>query len=94
MRHPASLSKARPRYDHHEYGPSTSGCSARTTSTYPPSAGSRTRLSHSRSSGRNPEFFLLARQFFRSASRWAMFQSPQTTTSRPSAAARSRSSLR
>src|SRR4051812_12106999 len=33
MRQPASLSNALPRHDHHEYGPATSGCSTRTTST-------------------------------------------------------------
>ena len=46
---------------------------------------SKTRVSHSRSSGRKPEFFRFERQFLRSISLWAMFQSPQITNSRPHA---------
>ena len=35
-----------------------------------------------RSGGRNPELLRLPRQFFRSISLWAMFQSPQMMNSR------------
>ena len=49
MRQPASLSKARPRQDHQLYGPATSGCTLRTTSTQPDSMSS---VSHRRSEGR------------------------------------------
>ena len=54
---------------------------ARNTSTKPSS--SNTRVSHARSSGRNPEFFWLLRQLRRSIGWCAMFQSPHSTTSRP-----------
>jgi hypothetical protein len=43
------------------------------------------RVIQARSSGRKPEFFWLLFQFLRSISLCAMFQSPQMTTSRPSA---------
>ncbi len=42
-------------------------------------------MSQARSSGRNPEFFWFERQFFRSISRCAMFQSPHRMNSRPEA---------
>jgi hypothetical protein len=79
MRQPASLSNALPRHDHHEYGPATSGCNSRTTSTQPDPNSS---VSHCLSTGRNPDFFTLPRQFLMSFSVCAMFQSPQTTASR------------
>src|SRR6478672_10818199 len=63
MRQPASLSNARPRHDHHEYGPATSGWSFRTTSTQPVDISS---VSHCRSLGRNPDFLTLPRQFLMS----------------------------
>src|SRR5450830_123735 len=53
------------------------------TSTQPCS--SNKRVSHARSSGKKPEFFWLLFQFFKSISLWAMFQSPQITSSLPSA---------
>jgi hypothetical protein len=80
MRQPTFFAQACPRLDHHEYC-SGRGSSRRNTSTQPRS--SITPESHARSSGRKPEFFWFERQFFRSISLWAMFQSPQTTTSRP-----------
>src|SRR5699024_9188504 len=78
--------------DHHVYGPTSPGCKARTTSTYP--ASSKTRDNHSRSSGKNPEFLRLFRQFFKSASVCAIFQSPHTTKSRPCASTCARRSTK
>ena len=74
-----SSPRPRPRFDHHVYR-SGRGSRRRNTSTKPRS--SNTRVSHARSSGRKPEFFRLLRQFLRSISRCAMFQSPQRTISR------------
>ena len=42
-----------------------------------------TPSTQARSSGRKPGFFWFERQFSRSMGLWAMFQSPQITTSRP-----------
>src|SRR5258706_6234535 len=80
MRQPTFFAHAWPRLDHQVYCPER-GSRRRKTSTQPTS--SNTSLSHARSSGRNPEFFRFERQFFRSISLWAMFQSPHRTNSRP-----------
>ncbi len=82
MRQPASLSKALPRHDHQLYGPGPSGCRRRITSTQPDSSRS---VSHCRSLGRKPAFLTLAFHALMSCSVCAMFQSPHTTASRPSA---------
>jgi hypothetical protein len=79
MRQPTFLSHEAPRFDHHVYC-SGRGSTRRKTSTKPSS--SNTRVSHARSSGRNPEFFWLLRQFLRSMGWWAMFQSPHRMISR------------
>jgi hypothetical protein len=52
-----------------------------------PTAGPNSAPIQARSSGRKPEFFRLPFQFLRSISRWAMFQSPHSRTSRPHARA-------
>src|SRR6266513_3588547 len=80
MRQPTFFAQAWPRFDHQVYC-SGRGSTRRNTSTQPTS--SKISVSHARSSGRNPEFFRFERQFFRSISLWAMFQSPQRTNSRP-----------
>src|SRR6266478_4265108 len=80
MRQPTFFAHAWPRFDHHVYC-SGRGSTRRKTSTQP--SLSNVSVSHARSSGRNPEFFRFERQFFRSISLWAMFQSPQRTNSRP-----------
>src|SRR6266403_6237514 len=80
MRHPTFLAQAWPRLDHQVYC-SGSWLRRRNTSTYP--SLSSTPENHSRSSGRKPEFFWLERQFLRSISLCATFQSPQSMTSRP-----------
>ena len=87
MRQPTFLAHAWPRFDHQVYW-SGSRLIRRKTSTKPSS--SNTRVSHARSSGRNPEFFWLLRQFLRSIGWCAMFQSPQRITSRPASRSRCR----
>src|SRR3989344_5158674 len=81
MRQPTFLAQAWPRFDHQVYW---SGLvfRVRNTSTQPNS--SKIFVSQARSSGRKPEFFWFARQFFKSISLCAMFQSPQRMYSRPS----------
>src|SRR5882762_8363910 len=54
MRQPTFFAHAWPRFDHHVYC-SGRGSTRRNTSTQPSS--SSVRVSHARSSGRNPEFF-------------------------------------
>src|SRR5690606_5957856 len=80
MRHPTFFAQAWPRLDHQVYW-SDSWLSTRKASTQPTS--SNNSVSQARSSGRKPEFFWLPRQFLRSISLWAMFQSPQMMYSRP-----------
>src|SRR6266851_2544527 len=80
MRQPTFFAHAWPRFDHQVYC-SGRGSTRRNTSTQPTL--SNASVSQARSSGRKPEFFRLERQFFRSVSLWAMFQSPQRTNSRP-----------
>ena len=64
----------------------TGRAGSRRSETYRPTRARRRRASATaRSSGRKPEFFRLPRQFFRSISLCAMFQSPHSTISRPSA---------
>src|SRR5690606_37530594 len=62
------------RFDHQVYW---SGLSFRRRKTSTKPSSSKTRVSQARSSGRKREFFWLERQFLRSISLWAMFQSPQ-----------------
>ena len=76
MRQPTLFARALPRFDHHVYS-GASGLIARNASTHWCSPNRRS--SHARSSGRNPEFFWFERQFFRSISLCAMFQSPHST---------------
>src|SRR5258706_2926970 len=73
MSQPTFFAHDWPRLDHQVYW-SGFAFSFRKTSTKPRS--SNTALSQARSSGRKPEFFRLERQFLRSISLWAMFQSP------------------
>src|SRR5437667_10490730 len=80
MRQPTFFAHAWPRFDHHVYC-SGRGSTRRNTSTQPTL--SNTSVSHARSSGRKPEFLRFPRQFSRSISLCAMFQSPQRTNSRP-----------
>src|SRR3970040_1432775 len=80
MRQPTFFAQAWPRLDHQVYC-SGFAFSVRNTSTKPRS--SNTFVSQARSSGRKPEFLRLARQFFRSISWCARFQSPHRITSRP-----------
>src|SRR6266511_856667 len=80
MRQPTFFAQAWPRLDHQVYC-SGRGSTRRNTSTQP--SFSKISVSQARSSGRKPEFFRFERQFFRSISLWAMFQSPQSTSSRP-----------
>src|SRR6266850_3715021 len=79
MRQPTFFAHAWPRFDHHVYCPGL-GSTRRNTSTQPTL--SKVSESHARSSGRKPEFFRFERQFFRSISWCAMFQSPHRTNSR------------
>src|SRR5687768_18311842 len=80
MRQPTFFDHACPRFDHHVYwsGSALIERNASTKATSPNNSSS-----HARSSGRKPEFFWLERQLRRSISLCAMFQSPQSTTSRP-----------
>src|SRR6266568_2869912 len=80
MRQPTFFAHAWPRFDHQVYCLGR-GSTRRNTSTQP--SLSNTSLSQARSSGRNPEFLRFPRQFSRSISLCAMFQSPQRTNSRP-----------
>src|SRR5438094_4950466 len=80
MRHPTFFAHARPRFDHQVYCLGR-GSTRRNTSTQPTL--SKVSVSQARSSGRNPEFLRFPRQFSRSISLCAMFQSPQRTNSRP-----------
>src|SRR5437879_6268982 len=80
MRHPTFFAHAWPRFDHQVYCLGR-GSTRRNTSTQP--TPSKVSVSQARSSGRNPEFLRFPRQFSRSISLCAMFQSPQRTNSRP-----------
>src|SRR6266571_266980 len=80
MRQPTFFFQAWPRFDHQVYCLGR-GSMRRNTSTHP--TPSKVSLSQARSSGRNPEFLRFPRQFSRSISLWAMFQSPHRTNSRP-----------
>src|SRR5438132_13246504 len=80
MRHPTFFAHAWPRFDHQVYCLGR-GSTRRNTSTQPTS--SKVLVSQARSSGRNPEFLRFPRQFSRSISLGAMFQSPHRTNSRP-----------
>src|SRR5258706_15874260 len=73
MSQPTFFAHDWPRLDHQVYW-SGFAFSFLNTSTKPRS--SNTPVSQARSSGRKPEFFRLERQFLRSISLWAMFQSP------------------
>src|SRR5256886_8846726 len=74
MRQPTFFAHARPRFDHQVYCFGR-GSTRRKTSTKP--TASNTSVSQARSSGRNPEFLRFPRQFSRSISLCAIFQSPQ-----------------
>src|SRR5258705_5029662 len=80
MRQPTFFAHAWPRFDHQVYCLGR-GSTRRNTSTQP--IVSKVCVSQARSSGRKPEFLRLPRQFSRSISLCAMFQSPQITNSRP-----------
>src|SRR5713101_6543584 len=80
MRQPTFFFQAWPRFDHQVYCRGL-GSTLRNTSTQP--TPSKVSVSQARSSGRNPEFLRFPRQFSRSISLWAMFQSPHRTNSRP-----------
>src|SRR5688572_6488245 len=80
MRQPTFLFHESPRFDHQVYW---SGWLLRRRNTSTKPISSKTCEIQVRSSGRKPEFFWLERQLRRSISLCAMFQSPQSTTSRP-----------
>src|SRR5882672_7103566 len=80
MRQPTFFAQAWPRFDHQVYCLGR-GSTRRNTSTQP--IPSKVSVSQARSSGRNPEFLRFPRQFSRSISLCAIFQSPQITNSRP-----------
>src|SRR6266853_4886323 len=80
MRQPTFFFQAWPRFDHQVYWRGL-GSTLRNTSTQPTL--SKVSVSQARSSGRNPEFLRFPRQFSRSISLCAMFQSPHRTNSLP-----------
>src|SRR5690606_40906184 len=90
MRQPTFLAQAWPRLDHQVYC-SGSWFTTRKASTKPTSPNSLSI--HALSSGRKPEFFWLERQFLRSISLWAMFQSPQMRSEEHTSELQSRENL-
>src|SRR5258707_13945310 len=80
MRQPTFFAHAWPRFDHQVYCLGR-GSTRRKTSTQP--TASNASVSQAHSSGKNPEFLRFPRQFSRSISLCAMFQSPHRTNSLP-----------